>query len=112
MTWTDELVARWRSTADAVAKYHGEVVARPLRECAADLEAAAREQEDSLLTPLEAERESGYSRRRLRELEAAGQLVNRGRKGSPRYRRSELPRKPQPDIDAAVDRLMARRRSA
>jgi len=61
---------------------------------AQQLEDALRARESQFLTPAEAENESGYSRRRLRELEAEGRLQNHGRKGSPRYRCGKLPKRP------------------
>ena len=58
---------------------------------AVELEEAIRSAEDALLPPAEASTESGLSKRRLRELEAEGQLRNHGRKGKPLYKRGDLP---------------------
>ena len=41
----------------------------------------------------QASAESGYSESRLRHLVAAGELQNAGKKGAPRIRRSDLPKK-------------------
>ena len=49
--------------------------------------------EDEELTLAESELASGYSKRRLSELIADGTIPNLGRKGAPRIRRADLPRK-------------------
>lgn len=46
------------------------------------------------LTLAEAARESGYSTDQLSRLIREGKLVNVGRKGAPRVRRGDLPKKP------------------
>lgn len=89
----EDLVIRWRNDADLLEIYGDVRGAAAARLHAQQLEEALRAQANELLTPNEAERASGYSKRRLRELEAEGKLRNHGRKGSPRFRRSELPRK-------------------
>ena len=68
-----------------------------------------RSHSNELLSPPEAEAVSGYSRRRLRELEAEGKLVNHGKKGAPRYRRGDLPIKPRDGFNAVAEakRLLA-----
>jgi hypothetical protein len=71
---------------------------------ALELKEALKEGKDELLRPADAAAISGYSPRRLRELEAEGQLQNHGRKGAPLYRAGDLPRKVSPDdgFDAAA----------
>ena len=98
-----ELVERWEAEAETLDRYHDERGAATARLHAAELREAVRTQADEHLSPPEAEAASGYSRRRLRELEAAGKLENHGRKGAPRYRRGDLPTKPRSDagFDAA-----------
>lgn len=69
--------------------------ARPYSEAiAGQLEEALREHESEVLTLSQAAAESGYSKRRLRELVAEGKLENRGEKGRPRILRRDLPLKP------------------
>ena len=62
---------------------------------AAELEAALRDAEAEELTMAESVIASRYSERRLRELVAVGALENVGKKGSPRFRRGDLPKKPR-----------------
>jgi hypothetical protein len=84
------------------------------------LEGALREAADATLTLEQAAAESGYSGEYLRKLIATGELSQAGRKGAPRVRRADLPRKAtrNPGVyDAAADALslvqrMATRRGA
>ncbi len=87
-----ELASTWRARAEGLRRY-APAAARAFQDAAAELEAAMAEAADEVLTLAEASRESGYSARRLRELVAAGGLPNAGRKGVPRLRRADLPRK-------------------
>ncbi len=100
-----ELADRWDAEAETLERYHDERGAATARLHASELRDAVRSHADELLSPPEAEAASGYSRRRLRELEAAGRLENHGRKGAPRYRRGDLPAKPRLDdeFDAAAE---------
>lgn len=93
-----ELAERWTSAADALERWGDERGAAILRRCIVELEAHARERADEDLTLAEAARESGYSKRRLRELIAEGTIPQAGRKGAPRIRRRDLPRKPSADV--------------
>lgn len=88
-----DLPSAWRARATELRALALEPVARAFETAAAELEAAEAEQADELLTLAEASTESGYSTRRLRELVAAGQVENAGRRGAPRIRRADLPRK-------------------
>ena len=110
------LANRWRARALDVRTWAAaEGSARALEGCADELEAAVREARDETLTLEQAADESGYSKRRLRELLAGGAVPNAGRKGAPRIRRAELPRKPggigaggynvDADADALIDRM-------
>lgn len=75
--------------------------AEAFRAAAAELDSALQAAEDELLTPSEAARVSGLSKRRLRELRAAGKLCDHGRSGRPRYRRGDLPvRRQSVDVPA------------
>ena len=81
----------------------GEEGAAPARRHGMEVRGAVRSQDSELRGPAEAEAASGYSRRRLRELETEGKLANHGRKGAPRYRRGDLPTKPDGGYDAAAE---------
>lgn len=99
---------------DLVARLKGisrsEVLRRGIaRESAAELDAALRGAADTELTLDQAASESGYSKRRLRELIASEDLPNAGRKGAPRIRRRDLPRKPRPAADGFDDDAEARK---
>jgi len=87
------LAERWRADALVIEGYGAPQLAQALRRCADDLEAAQRDDGAELLTLAGAERESGYSRDRLRHMVADGDIANAGRKGAPRIRRGDLPRK-------------------
>ncbi len=88
-----DLVARWRADA-LVLHQHGCASLADLNERHADaVEAALRQVHDESLTLAEAARESGYSPDRLRHLVSEGAIPNAGRRGSPRLRRGDLPKK-------------------
>ena len=100
-----QLADRWEAEAETLEHYHDARGAATARLHATELREVVKAQAGELLSPSEAEEASGYSRRRLRELEADGRLKNHGRKGAPRYRRSDLPTKPRADdrFDAAAE---------
>ena len=87
-----ELAARWREDAELLRRYGSPLADVALRH-ADELEAALRTVADDALDLATAARESGYSASRLRHMVAAGTLANAGRKGAPRIRRGDLPRK-------------------
>jgi hypothetical protein len=89
-----ELVTQWRTEADTLARYSPEL-ARIARTHADELDAAMRALDDDALDLATAARESGYSVERLRHMVADGSVPNAGRKGAPRVRRADLPRKPR-----------------
>ena len=100
-----ELAVRWREDA-ALLDAYGDVAG--MRAClrhADQLEAAIREAADAALTLAQAAAESGYSERRLREMIAAGAIGNAGRRGAPRIRRGDLPRRAKREAayDPAAD---------
>lgn len=103
-----DLATRWREDAERLAAYGDDRVAGVIRRLAGDLEAALRDVDDEPLTLAQAARESGYSPDRLRHMVAAGQVPNAGRKGSPRLRRGDLPKKAA--IVTAFDAHAAARR--
>ena len=86
------LSAEWRARADALQPF-APAAAAAFRQAAAELEEALRDAANEALPLADAARESGYSERRLRELMASGDLPNAGKKGRPRIRRADLPRK-------------------
>jgi hypothetical protein len=89
------LVRSWRAfalelrdrAADAQAAQIVENLTRELEQFLATADA-------EMLTPAEAQEWSGYSTDHLRRLVDTSDLTNYGKKGSPLYRRSELPMKP------------------
>ncbi len=89
----DDLAARWEVEAETLDRYHDERGAAAARLHAAELRTAVMAAENELLDPKAAEEFSGFSRRRIRELDSGGQLTNYGKKGAPLYRRGDLPRK-------------------
>ena len=100
-----DLADRWEAEATALERYHDARGAAVARLHATELREAIRTQADELLSPVEAAVVSGYSRRRLRELDADGKLENCGKKGAPLYRRGELPTKARANdgFDAAAE---------
>lgn len=88
-----ELSAAWRDRAVLMEKYGAAEIATTLRACADEMEATIAEAESEPLTLREAAEECGYSERRLRELITDGTIPQAGRKGMPRIRRGDLPRR-------------------
>lgn len=89
----DALPAAWRDRASKLEAY-APPAAEAFRAAARELEEVLEARAEELLTLDEAAEESGYSKRRLRELVSEGTIPNAGRKHAPRLRRSDLPRKP------------------
>jgi len=87
------LAARWREEADLLRGYGASEAAASAELHAQQLAEAVAEAEDEVLTLEEAAVESGYARRTLREKISVGEIPNAGRKGSPRIRRGDVPRK-------------------
>ena len=88
-----ELASRWEQEAELLDGYGATEASAAARRHAHELTEAIRTAEDQELTLAEAAHESGYSRRRIRELVASGAIPNLGRKGAPRIRRRDLPMK-------------------
>jgi hypothetical protein len=87
-----ELPRAWRAAAEQLRPYNpGAAVA--FERAAAELEGALELAAGEALTLEEAERESGFSRDHLRHLVSQGRIRNAGRKGAPRIRRRDLPRR-------------------
>ena len=90
MTAPSELSARWRTRGDELDPY-APAAAAAFRTAAAELEEELQAEKEDLLSPAEAVPFSGSSARTLRDHVARGSLKNYGKKGSPLYKRGELP---------------------
>ena len=89
----EDLTDQWEADAEKLREYGQESAAKVAELHAYQLREALRAAGDESLTLAEAAAESGYSKRRLRELVSKGSVPNAGRKGAPRIRRGDLPRK-------------------
>lgn len=104
----DALPSTWRDRAGELERY-APAAAAAFWTAAGELEEALQTRADEPLTLDEAAAESGYSKRRLRELVAEGTIPNAGRKHAPRIRRGDLPMRPgatstsRPEIGYDVD---------
>lgn len=98
-----DLADRWRADAAVLRRYGATPEAEQLEARADELEAAERDAGAEMLTLGQAAEESGYSKRRIRELVAEGAVPNAGRKGAPRVRRGDLPRRPKRSAAAGDD---------
>lgn len=103
MTVFAALAERWRADAELLDRYGDGRMATVCRRHADDLEAACRDLEDETLTLAEASAASGYSTDRLRHMVSDGLLPNAGRRGAPRIRRGDLPRKHRASAPEAFD---------
>jgi len=89
-----ELPHEWQAEAARLRGRYGlEEMAKLCEALAGELSEALRDRAEEELTLDQAVAESGYSKRRLRQLVAEGSVPNAGRKGAPRIRRADLPRK-------------------
>ena len=89
------LAQHWRVTADSVRRYSPDL-ARFLEAVAEDLDVHEREYHLEALTLVQAAKASGYTPDHISRLIAEGRIENVGKKGAPRTRRADLPRKPKP----------------
>lgn len=87
-----DLPSAWRTRAEELRPYSAPA-AEAWSRAADELQEALGAAEQEQLAPADAARESGLSERRLRELVVEGKLANVGRRGAPRYRRADLPRR-------------------
>ena len=87
------LPADWRTRAKTLRQYGGETSAVALEACAAELETALPQKDDTILTLTEAAEESCYSAAHLGRLVRKGKVPNAGRPGAPRIAREDLPHK-------------------
>lgn len=104
MKTLSELVTDWRNEADRIRhRYDDERLARLCEVHATELAERLRRHQDQKLTLQEAARRSGYSVSHLRYLIRDGEIPNAGRKGRPRIRRGDLPRKEPEDHGGSGD---------
>jgi hypothetical protein len=89
-----DLPSRWRSEAIVLRRRGAALQADVLEGCAAELEAYEHERELQTLTLHKAAQATGFSYSALQSMVANGTIPNGGRKGAPRVRRGDLPRKP------------------
>lgn len=89
-----ELAARWRNEAETFRSYGETCLATACEKHADELEAAAQTLHFENVTLEEAAEAGGYSYSHLQHLVAEGTIPNVGRKGDPRIRRCDIPRKP------------------
>lgn len=89
----EELLSKWRDRAEELQPFAA-AAAEAFRRAAQELEDALAEQRLAVLSLQEAAAESGYSVDHLSREIREGRIPNAGRKGKPRIRRSDLPRKP------------------
>ena len=90
----DQFFRKWRALAVQFARYDSRAsAARLIEDLLADVERIEIREQDAPLSLTEAARESGFSADHLGRLVRAGHLRNAGRKGAPRIRRCDLPRR-------------------
>lgn len=119
------LLATWDADADVLDRRGDARGAAMLRQCVAEARAAIDAAADEVLTLAEASLASGMHADTLRHLVAAGRIPNAGKKGAPRIRRGDLPRKPGTatpgqgtttagayDLEADIARLSGRLRAS
>lgn len=99
----EQLVNRLRKEAEHFSHRGLEREARLIDSVATDLEQAWREWWLEELSPQDAAAEARLSTSALHKRVAAGTLVNRGKRGSPRYRRCDLFGGPRDDLRLVVD---------
>lgn len=87
-----DLPAQWRETASQVERF-APAVAIAFRECAVALEHELAAADNATMTLTEAAIASGLSKDHIRHQLASGSLPNAGKKGRPRVRAGDLPRK-------------------
>lgn len=87
-------IDHWRDKADAFRPYCPEI-AKLIDDFTAELEEYARQDELEALTLSQAAEESGFTEAHLGRRVADGTIPNAGKKGAPRIRRGDLPRKPK-----------------
>ncbi len=91
----DQFLVKWRTRLDELQRLDATVNGAKLcGEVLADFEAVATAEDEALLILPEAASRSGYSAEHLGRMIREGRIPNAGRKGAPRIRTADLPRKP------------------
>lgn len=113
------LPAQWRELGEQLASVGAIADPKKLLElCAQQLEQGLAAAENEILTLAQAAEESGMHPDTLRHLIDDGKIPQAGRKGAPRIRRGDLPRKPGKTAASAYDphadamRLLGDRRAS
>jgi hypothetical protein len=90
-----EIIDRWIKRRDELRNLHANVDGATIcEEVLADLDALQRAEHDTVLKLSDAAAMSGYSIDHLSRLLREGKLPNVGRKGAPRVRLTDLPKRP------------------
>ena len=88
------LATRWRSEAAVLQRRGASIQAGVLEGCASEMEEEARLFSLEPLTLGQSADESGFSYSALQKMVSHGTIPNNGKKGTPRVRRGDLPKKP------------------
>lgn len=88
----NQLPGHWRERAKGLRKF-APAAAEAFEDAALELEQAEREAGIELLNLRQASKASGYGERHLRQLIRQGILTDHGRKGAPKVKRGDLPKK-------------------
>lgn len=83
----------WRTIAATLRAEACTHAAEVIERRALELENCLKSEDGELLSGTQAASASGYAADHLRRLVMRGELKNYGKKGAPRYRRADLPRK-------------------
>ncbi len=93
------LTSRWRAEADVLHRRGADEQAFVLKSCAVELEHEGRLFSIEALTLEQAAESSGFSYSALQKMVRDGTIPNVGKKGAPRVRRGDLPKKPRPGTE-------------
>lgn len=88
------VTTRWRSEAEVLHRRGADEQAAVLESCASELVEEGRFLSLEALTLEQAAAESGFSYSALQKMTRDGTIPNVGKKGAPRVRRADLPKKP------------------
>src|SRR2546425_402087 len=94
------LTTRWRAEADVLHRRGADEQAFVLKSCASELEHEGHLFSLEALTLEQAADSSGFSYSALQKMVRDGTIPNVGKKGAPRVRRGDLPKKPGGSRDA------------
>ena len=87
------LTTRWRTEAETLHRRGADEQAHVLESCAVELEEQGRAFSLEALTLEQAVAESGFSYSAVQKMVSNGTIPNVGKKGAPRVRRGDLPKK-------------------